>query len=964
MGSKIQGITVEIGGDTIKLGNAIESVNKKTKNLQSELKGVNTLLKTDPNNITLLKQKQDLLNKSISECKEKLTILKSTQAEVQEQFEEGKITEEQYRDFQREIVATENKLESLKEQAKEFGSVGAQQVVAVGNKMKEMGSSIENVGKKMTKITAVVGGMGAVAVATGANFDNSMKQAAAVMGLTAEEISNGSKEYQMLEEKAKKCGETTKFSASEAADAFNYMAMAGWKSEDMLNGIDGVLNLAAASGADLATTSDIVTDALTAMGYSAGEAGRLADVMAAASSNANTNVEMMGETFKYAAPVAGSLGYSMEDVAVAIGLMANSGIKSSQAGTALRSIMTRLSTDAGASSKQLGALGILTERLGVQFYNTDGTTRDFMDVMSDLRVKWKDLSKEEQANYGKKIAGQEALSGLLAIMNAAPADFDKLTNAVKNNSGTAQKMADTMNSSITGQLTLLKSQLEGIAIQITQILMPVLKKIMDSISGILTWISNLSPATKTIVLIITGIVAAIGPLLIIIGKLAFSIGSILTYGPKIASMFGTIKTVVSGLFSTIAANPVILVIVAIVAAVILLWNKCEWFRNLVTGMFEAIKNALINVWNNIKAVWDFVFPYFVTIWNNIKASVQPLIDAIVGAFLSAWELIKTVWGFVQPFFMAIWENIKAVFSVVSIVLGTYFQVAWQVIQTIWSVAVQYFKMIWENIKAVFSVVVTVLSGYFQVAWNVIKAIWSNVTGYFAAIFNTIKGIFSAVTAVFHGDFKGAWEAIKGVVGTWVAYFKNVWKNIKNVFSSVATFFRTSFSAAWNAIKTIFSNVGGFFQKIWNTIKKMFTNIGTTIGNGIGNAFKTVVNAIITFAQNTINGFIRSINKAINVINKIPGVNINKLSELDLPKLKVGMDYVPYDNYLALLHKGERVLTAEENKQYSSNDDSRNMNGSNIDNSFNLTINTPKQTSPAENARLVRREIQRYRISHA
>lgn len=303
--------------------------------------------------------------------------------------------------------------------------------VAAGNVISDAFSSIVNKVKDFTLETINVG----------KQFDSSMSQVSAVSGATGKDLDR-------LRDKAKEMGASTKFTASEAADAFNYMAMAGWKTEDMLGGIDGVLNLAAASGADLATTSDIVTDALTAMGYSAGEAGRLADVMAAASSNANTNVEMMGETFKYAAPVAGSLGYSMEDTAVAVGLMANAGIKGSQAGTALRSIMTRLSTDAGASSKQLGALGILTERLGVQFYNTDGTTRDFMDVMADLRVKWKELSVEEQANYGKKIAGQEALSGLLAIMNAAPADFDKLTSAVENSNGTAQKMADTMQNNL------------------------------------------------------------------------------------------------------------------------------------------------------------------------------------------------------------------------------------------------------------------------------------------------------------------------------------------------------------------------------------------------------------------------------------------------------------------------------------------------------------------------------------
>lgn len=261
-------------------------------------------------------------------------------------------------------------------------------------------------------------------IEVGKNFESSMAKVAAVSGATGDELDK-------LTEKAKEMGATTQFSASEAADAMNYMAMAGWKTEDMLGGISGIMDLAAASGADLATTSDIVTDALTGMGYGAEDAGHLADVMAAAASNANTNVEMMGATFKYAAPIVGSLGYSMEDTAIATGLMANAGIKAEQAGTSLRSILTRLSTDAGASSKSLGALGTLTQELGVEFYNTDGTTRELNDVLKDARAAWGDLSAEQQTSYAKIIAGQNAMSGWLAIMNAADADVEKLSSAIR-----------------------------------------------------------------------------------------------------------------------------------------------------------------------------------------------------------------------------------------------------------------------------------------------------------------------------------------------------------------------------------------------------------------------------------------------------------------------------------------------------------------------------------------------------
>lgn len=303
----------------------------------------------------------------------------------------------------------------------------------------------------------------------GMSFEDGMAKVAAISGASAEEID-------ALTEKAKEMGAKTIFSATESAQAFNYMAMAGWKTEDMLNGIEGIMNLAAASGSDLATTSDIVTDALTAMGYSAGDAGKLADVMAAASSNANTNVELMGKTFQYAAPIIGALGYNMEDAAVAIGLMANAGIKGEKAGTALRSILTRLSAPPKSCASAM-------DRLGISLEDSEGKMKSMDEVMGDLRAVFSEMTESEQTFNAKQIAGQEAMSGLLAIVNAAPDDFNKLKRAVDNSTGSAQDMADTMNDTVGGQMTLFKSQIEGVQIQIFEKLEPALRKGIDAISG-------------------------------------------------------------------------------------------------------------------------------------------------------------------------------------------------------------------------------------------------------------------------------------------------------------------------------------------------------------------------------------------------------------------------------------------------------------------------------------------------
>lgn len=315
------------------------------------------------------------------------------------------------------------------------------------------------------------------------DFEAAMSQVQAVSGATSAEL-------EQLTQKAKEMGATTKFTATESAEAFNYMAMAGWKTEDMISGIEGILNLAAASGADLATTSDIVTDALTAFSLKASDAGHFSDVLAAASSNANTNVTMMGETFKYAGTMAGSLGYSIEDVALATGLMANAGIKSTMAGTALNSIMTRLATDAGASSKSLGALGVMTEELGVEFYDAEGNARPLGDVLKELRAATSDLNDEEKSYYANKIAGMEAQKGLLAILNASEEDYNKLAKAINNADGAAAGMSETMLNNLQGSLTLLQSAVDGAKIRLGERIAPYVREVADWLTGMMPGVND------------------------------------------------------------------------------------------------------------------------------------------------------------------------------------------------------------------------------------------------------------------------------------------------------------------------------------------------------------------------------------------------------------------------------------------------------------------------------------------
>ena len=374
-GNRIKGITVEIGGDTTKLQTALKGVNTEIRNTQSQLKDVEKLLKLDPGNTELIAQKHRLLAQAVSETREKLETLKTAQQQADEALRNGTISQDQYDALQREIIEMEQRLRSLEEQANQ-SATALQKIGATGEKLQTVGNKISSVGQKLLPVTGVVTGLGTAAVKTAADFDSAMSKVAAVSGATGSD-------FDSLRDKAREMGAKTKFSATEAADAMNYMAMAGWKTEDMLSGIEGVMYLAAASGEDLATTSDIVTDALTAFGLTAADLGHFADVLAAASSNANTNVSMMGETFKYCAPVAGALGFSVEDTAEAIGLMGNAGIKVSQAGTSMRSIMTNLTGDVKLSGAAIGDVTIATT-------NADGSMRSLSAILADCRIIWKD----------------------------------------------------------------------------------------------------------------------------------------------------------------------------------------------------------------------------------------------------------------------------------------------------------------------------------------------------------------------------------------------------------------------------------------------------------------------------------------------------------------------------------------------------------------------------------------------
>lgn len=735
-------------------------------------------------------------------------------------------------------------------------------------KAEKVGGTLTNAGKKLMPLTTGILAVGTAAVKTTADFDSEMSKVAAISGATGEDIDS-------LRDKAREMGSKTKFSASEAAQGMQYMAMAGWKTQDMMDGLEGIMNLAAASGEDLATTSDIVTDALTAFGLSAKDSSHFSDILAAASSNANTNVSMMGETFKYAAPVLGSLGYSAEDAALAIGLMANAGIKSSQAGTALRGAITNL-------AKPTDTVAAAMDKYGISLTDSEGNMLSLREVMEQLREKLGGLSEAEQANAAASLFGKEAMSGMLAIINGSDADFDKLSNAIANCDGTSEKMAETMNDNLKGQITILISQLQELAISFGEILMPTIRDIVTHIQNFVDKLNQMDEGQKENIVRIGLLVAAVAPLLITLGKaitftanVSRSLGTLAEGFTKVGGFSGIAQKGV-GLFTkalgfiTSPAGIAVAAIAGIAAVIMTLWKNNEGFRNAVTEIWNGIKTAFENFTQGITErlnALGFDFNNFTevvsAVWNEFCNLLAPVIEAafsVIGTVLeTAFNVILGIWdtfaALLSGDWSGAWEEIKGVFSSVWEGIKTYFSTILTAIQGVADVFLGWFgtnwETVWNTIKTFFEGVWNGISTFFTNIWN---GIVTTVTTFCTTVQTTISTIFNAVKDI----VTTVWETIKNVIQVAIMFivevitaafelitvpFRFIWENCKDTIMTVWEAIKSAVSTAVNAVKstieTVFNAVKTTVTTIWNAI----SSVTTTVWNAVKSAVTTAVNAV-------------------------------------------------------------------------------------------------------------------------
>ena len=769
----------------------------------------------------------------------------------------------------------------------------ANQWVRSGKQIENAGKSIANVGMGMTKaVTVPIASAGVACAKLASDFEAGMSKVRSIAGETSDSELTGLEKtakdmglsfkegadssataMNILAEKAKQMGAKTKFSANEATEAYSYMAMAGWKAGDMLEGIEGIMYLAGATGEDLATTSDIVTDALTAFGMGAQDTERFVDVLAKTSSNANTNVSMLGESFQYVAPVAGALGYNVEDVSTALGLMANSGIKASTAGTSLRSWMSRMSAPTKQTQQAMDALGL-------SLTDSEGNMKDFKTLMEETRKSFAGLSEAEKAQYASMLAGKTGMSGLLAIVNAADSDFNSLSESIYNSSGACKEMYEVANDNLQGQLTVLKSTVESIAISFGERLTPYVKKLVTFLQSCADKFNNLSDKGKDLVVKISLIAAAIGPVLLVFGKTVGVVGKVVSTVGRLGKAIKTAGSLV-GLITS-PAGIVIGVLAAIAAGVFLViknWDKIKPFLQKVKQWFVDSFGGAGGAFENLKLALRVVIATVTPYINQLLRWFKDMIPK-AGEFLSKTiQKLKPILqnvlkgainGLCNGILLLAKAFQKAVPVIVNFVKSAIEKIA-PVVKTVITVIRQAIPIIQDALARAFQVLAPIIQNVVSVIWSIIQVVGQQLVKVFDAAKPTLSKFGEMIGVIFQfaaDKISGFWEFIKpivqGIINTILGIAKILSPAFNAAVSVVGGILKGFLSVAGTIISGIIKVIGG----LCDFISGVFTGNWRKAWEGVKQIFSAIFSTFAGLAKAPINAVIAIVNKAITSLNKL------------------------------------------------------------------------------------------------
>lgn len=729
-----------------------------------------------------------------------------------------------------------------------------------------VGKVMQGTGAAMTKyITTPLIGVGVAAAKVGGDFEEQMSRVKAISGATGDT-------FEQMKQQAIDLGAKTAFSAKESAAGMENLASAGFSAQEIMKAMPGLLDLAAVSGGDVALASENTATALRGFGLEASEAGHVADVFARAAADTNAEVGDMGEALKYVAPVANSMGISLEETAAAIGIMSDAGIKGSQAGTTLRGALSRLARPTKAMQDTM-------DNLGVSFYDADGKMKPLKTQVELLKKAFEGLTPEQQQNALVTLYGQESLSGMMALIDKGPDSLGKLTKSLKDSDGAADDMARTMQDNMNSSIEQMFGAFESAAIVIQKILAPSIKKVADAISGLVEKFVSAPESTQKLVVAIGAIAIAIGPVLYALGMVvkAFQtmkvglgvLGNGISLFKKLGSAIG---------FLTSPVGLVIAAVALLVVGFIYLWNTSEDFRNFWIGLWEGIKSAVSSAVEWIQNAWKSTGEWFNNLWKSIKEGADNVWTTIEEAPGKAADWIKNKWTETKEFFSSIWGGIKEAASsawegIVNILapyviaIKNVFQPMIDFFTNLWSQIGSIAGSAWEIIKTAVMGPILLLIDFITGNFNQLKEdasmLWTTLT-------TNIQNIVTTFVDIVVGYYTALKDTVINIWNVLTSTIKDVWNSFTTWIKETTNNIVNSIKQGWNNLKQgtidLFNNMIQGAKDLWNSFKAWFINLVIGTKDNIIQGWENLKQGTIDTFNNLVNGAQEAWDNLVNAVS--------------------------------------------------------------------------------------------------